>query len=124
MPDQGRRQFFRGMVTGALGGAASIIPTATVAAEPEVVVVEKPTGVLVVEAKRAFDYGRQEIDRGEIFALTGHRNDALLVRIGYVEIVDPALQRLPCACGRLFVDERKLRAHKARDHQRPEPREA
>lgn len=112
MAKQGRRQFFRGMVTGALGGAAAMIPTPKAAAESE--------RAVVVEAVFAFDYGRQEIDVGEVFALTGQRNDGLLLEVGYVLLVQPEAIRLSCPCGRMFVDARKLGEHKGRNHQRPE----
>lgn len=113
MPNQGRRQFFRGMFTGALGGAAGMIPTPTAAVESE--------RAVIVETTCAFDYGRQELDVGEVFALTGQRNDGVLLSAGYVLLVAPTAHRLSCPCGRLFVDEKKLRAHKKRNHKRPDP---
>lgn len=105
MTDKSRRTFFRNMVAGTVGGAATLIGPVARNGGP----------ATVVQACLAFDYGRMlDIEVGEVFALTGQLNDDSLVRTGLVKVVpvDTALHR--CTCGRTFVRWKDFADHHAR----------
>lgn len=57
-------------------------------------------------ARRSFGYTADlDVDRGQVFRLTGQINDEKLIRLGYVEPVGAKPSTFPCrTCGKEFVD--------------------
>ena len=101
----GRRNFLRRFGIGAAGAAATVATSVlTAKAAPEVVekIVEVPVAGGLVWAREAFGYGTLQLEEGEVFALTGLRNDNLLTGQGYARMVGK-LGIVLCNCGRRFV---------------------
>ena len=73
-----------------------------------------------VWARRPFQYGDKQLDRGQVFDLTGSRNDERLLRLGYVEEIKRARKDLHecAACGALFVGGNERAGHYERRHVR------
>jgi len=69
-------------------------------------------------ATRPFDYGSLSLDRGQIFDMTGARNDEKLLRLGYVEVYDGGRDALAqCSeCGALFVGHNMRIGHHEKRH--------
>lgn len=131
-----RRGFLRWFGIGAAGVGAAAIGDVTnafgaakdQAAAERVVekIVEVPVPVPVagglVWAREAFGYGAQELEAGEVFALTGLRNDLLLTNQGYARVIG-TLGIVLCNCGRRFVFDNRghnyMVDHCARTGHRP-----
>lgn len=74
-------------------------------------------GRLLFWARRAFDYNDAPLDRGQVVALAGARNDKKLDRLGYVTALRRTDQVFPCRhCAAQFVDLNTLNAHGSRRH--------
>jgi hypothetical protein len=74
-------------------------------------------GRLLFWARRAFDYNDATLDRGQIVALAGARNDRKLDRLGYIVALRKTDQVFPCRhCASQFVDLNTLNAHGDRRH--------
>lgn len=74
-------------------------------------------GRLLFWARRPFDYNDLSLDRGQVVALTGARNDKKLDRLGYVVALRKTDQVFPCRhCDAQFVDLNTLNAHGERRH--------
>lgn len=74
-------------------------------------------GRLLFWARRAFDYSDATLDRGQIIALAGARNDRKLDRLGYIVALRKTDQVFPCRhCEAQFVDLNTLNAHGDRRH--------
>ena len=71
------------------------------------------SGETYVVANRDFTYTAElQVRRGQVFALGGHRNDALLIKHRHVALLDPQptaakVKQFPTCgeCGRQFVSE-------------------
>jgi hypothetical protein len=76
-----------------------------------------PTVNKRVWARRAFQYGPHDLDRGQIFELMDSPRDEFLLSRGYLEIA-PKEQQVRCGeCGAEFVDHLMLRGHGDKRHQ-------
>jgi hypothetical protein len=74
-------------------------------------------GRLLYWARRAFDYGEEPLDRGQIVALLGLVNDKKLDRLGYIVALRRSDEVFPCRyCAAKFVDLNTLNAHGAKRH--------
>lgn len=74
-------------------------------------------GRLLFWARRPFGYEGAELDRGQLVALIGARNDKKLDRLGYVIALRRTDQVFPCRhCPAQFVDLNTLNAHGDRRH--------
>ncbi len=102
-PRTGRRNFLRFFGIGAAGAAATVA-SSVLPAKAEVVekIVEVPIAGGLVWAREEFGYGPLQLEAGEVFALTGLRNDHLLTGQGYARMIGP-LGIVLCNCGRRFV---------------------
>ena len=102
-PSTGRRNFLRSFGLGAAGAAATVA-SSVIPAKAEVVekIVEVPVAGGLVWAREEFGYGPLQLEAGEVFALTGLRNDLLLWSQGYARPVRK-LGIVLCNCGRRFV---------------------
>ncbi len=68
-------------------------------------------------ARRPFGYSGQDLDRGQIVAMTGAINDEKLIRLGYVLSVLPDDRPHACRfCPARFIDLETLNAHGAKRH--------
>ena len=72
-------------------------------------------------ARRTFQYGpggaEQWLDRGQIFELQGLKNDAALVRLGYVSSAIKGVAIVGCGkCGAKFVTDEGLASHGRERH--------
>lgn len=75
------------------------------------------SGRLLYWARRPFGYGGDDLDRGQVVALTGAINDAKLSRLGYVVPLLPTDTLFPCRhCRARFVDLSTLNAHGDKRH--------
>jgi len=62
-------------------------------------------------------YGGRLFDRNQVFELTGLRNDAKLVDLGYVSVVHKATPLETCGtCGGQFLDGASAAAHHTKRH--------
>jgi hypothetical protein len=74
-------------------------------------------GRLLFWSRRAIEYCGLELDRGQVIALTGARNDKKLDRLGYITALRKTDEVYPCRhCAGQFVDLNTLNAHGARRH--------
>jgi len=75
-----------------------------------------------VWARRPFQYGNRQLDRGQVFELGGARNDERLLRLGYCEAWKGKRNELHecAACGALFVGGNEREGHYERKHVRVE----
>lgn len=73
-----------------------------------------------VWARRPFQYGDKNLDRGQVFELSGARNDERLLRLGYCEETKRKKGELSecSACGALFVGGNERAGHYERVHVR------
>lgn len=68
-------------------------------------------------ARRPFRYGRDQLDRGQVFSLAGAVNDEKLVRIGFVAELTGKPETYTCAeCGAEFIGEAERRGHGDKRH--------
>lgn len=68
-------------------------------------------------ARRPFDYGDKQVDRGQVLELLGLRNDEKLIRLGFVLELRRGEHICPCGvCGAQFVGDNELNAHGAMRH--------
>jgi len=68
-------------------------------------------------AKRPFDYAGANLDRGQVFELTGARLDEKLTRLGYIEEVAKRATLHECAgCGAQFVGIGERTGHYEKRH--------
>ena len=70
-----------------------------------------------VVARIPFTYAGQNLDRGQVTRLGGHRNDEKLLGLKYFMPYDPNVYSLkPCDnCGRKFIDDASLFGHKRKE---------
>ncbi|KKN34253.1 hypothetical protein LCGC14_0795520 [marine sediment metagenome] len=98
-----RRKFFGTVLSGAVGAGASIVA-------PRVGADQHPA--TVVTAREEFGYGRlTHLQVGEVFALTGQKNDDLLLSTGLVKVVVVDTVLLRCTCGRMFTERQHFDNH-------------
>lgn len=70
-------------------------------------------------ARRPFQYGQDNLERGQIFSLSGQRNDEKLLRLGYVSKVDTKTEEYQCGvCGKTFIDLGSRDGHGKTGHRR------
>jgi len=63
-------------------------------------------------ARRAFDYGPQSLDRGQVFTLGDYPNNERLIRLGYIAEVPRGSDTYICELdGAEFIGEAERRAH-------------
>lgn len=74
-------------------------------------------------ATRPFGYVGLELDRGQIFEMTGARNDEKLVRLGYVQqYTGKANDLVECAvCGGRFIGHNERIQHHEKRHVARDP---
>jgi len=72
----------------------------------------------MVFARRPFDYGQLHLDRGQVFELTGSRNDERLTRLLYVEAYKGKKGDLHecAACGAQFIGGNERQGHYEKRH--------
>jgi hypothetical protein len=77
-------------------------------------------------ARRPFGYAGIDLDRGQLFALVGARNDEKLVRLGYCEKLERTLKDInECGtCGSKFIDVGTRDGHVLTRHSQREDIEA
>jgi hypothetical protein len=81
-------------------------------------VVKDDAGRVLYFARRYFGYAGQELERGEVVGLTGLRNDARLVELGYVRALQPSDVALPCrVCAKRFIDHDSREHHGRKAHE-------
>lgn len=74
-------------------------------------------GRIVYWARRPFGYLNQDLDRGQVVAFTGARNEEKLIRLGYVLSLLPKDETFPCRyCAARFIDLNTLNAHGEKRH--------
>ncbi len=63
-------------------------------------------------ARRPIGYAGQELDRGQVIQLAGAPNDERLIRLGYLQQVEPNDEPVTCAiCGAEFIGGTMRTAH-------------
>ncbi len=70
-------------------------------------------------ARRPMGYGARypQLDRGQVFELTGQPNDEKLVRLGYCEVIPETYETSDCGrCGARFIDDATRAAHGRNKH--------
>ncbi len=83
---------------------------------------ETPRNNIDMWATREMGYGGLQLDRGQVFRLTGMRNDALLKDLHHCEPCERH-DRYPCrACGAVFTELGMLEGHGRRRHAPARPR--
>jgi len=72
-----------------------------------------------------FDYVKEDgktlrhVDRGQVIALVGVRNDEKLVRLGYITRLEGSPRLAECGvCGDMFIDEQTREEHGTKTHRR------
>ncbi len=79
-----------------------------------------PPGTRVVVRRctgGSFTYGGRELDRNQVFELTGLRGDEAIVRLGYVQPLAKGSAVETCgSCGGQFTDASSATAHHKRRH--------
>jgi hypothetical protein len=75
-------------------------------------------------ARRPLGYNGEDLDRGQIVAFTGQRNDEKLIRLGYVLSLLPGDSQFQCRkCAAKFIDQQSREWHGQKRHEaddRPE----
>lgn len=80
-------------------------------------VVRDDAGRLVYWARRPMGYGDGELDRGQVFSLSGLVNDRKLDKLGYIVALRPTDEVFPCRhCAAKFVGLGELNGHGAKRH--------
>ena len=70
-----------------------------------------------VFARRPFDYGALELDRGQVFELAGAANDEKLTRLGYCAEVDKGAEMSECSeCHAEFIGLAEKVGHGQKRH--------
>ena len=63
-------------------------------------------------ARRSFNYGGEELDRGQVVELRGLVNDQKLINVGYFRVCHPGGEASECStCGAHFINDHFREQH-------------